>query len=202
MKFQTRMTYNPMPVEPNEVIVSHEIDVICYTESDAEVTAARISLDHLDINRAQKLGHPVVHVCDADSASWERVYSTVIEPSHDFDEIRKDFGFDDPIDGVLYLRQSVFHPSLRDWQRLIVDQICNMFPESTATVMSKSETDMNDKERASVGFRMIAGSDLLFRPNMIKNEYEAINDDRDPLDLFVPVDAQDYVDERWDADSL
>jgi hypothetical protein len=196
------MTYNPMPVEPSGVIVSHEIDVVCYTESDAEVTAARISLDHLDFKRAQKLGHPVVHVCDADSAGWENVYSSVIEPSHDFDEIRKDFGFDDPIDGLLYLYQSVFHPSLRDWQRLIVGQICNMFPASTATVMSKSETDMNEKERASVGFRMIAGSDLLFRPNMIKNEYEAINDDRDPLDLFVPVDAQDYVEERWDVDLL
>ncbi len=201
MKFQSRSTYFPKPFDPNEVIVAHEIDVVCHADDDDPVVAARIAIDYLDFTRAEKLGCPLVHVCDADSASWERVYSTVIEPSHDFSEIRKDFGFDDPVHGLLFLHQSVFHPSLRDWQRLIIDQMCNMFPASTATIMGKSETDMDDKERASLGFRMIANSDLLFRPNMLANEYSAIDDERDTLDLCVPADVQDYVDEHWDIDS-
>ena len=107
MKFVSRMTYHPEPIEPNEIIVSHEIDVLCHTSDHTPVVAGRVAVDYLDFGRAEKLGQPVVHVCDADSASWIYLYSNVIEPSHDFDEIRKDFGFDDAVDGLLYLHQSV-----------------------------------------------------------------------------------------------
>lgn len=200
MKFVSRMTFHPQPIDPDEVIISHEIDVLCYTDSDASVVAGRVAIDYLDFVRASILGQSVVHVCDADSTGWMNVYSSVIEPSYDFDQIRQDFGFEDEIDGLLYLHQSVFHPSLREWQRFIVDQICKMFPTRTAMVMGKDETDLDDKERASLGFRMIASSDLLFRPNMLKNEYSAIDDDRDTLSFSVSAEVEDYVEEHWYVD--
>ena len=68
--------------------------------------------------------------------------------------------------------------------------------------MGRNETDMDDKERASLGFRMIAGSDILLRPNMLKNDYSAIDDDRDTLNLVVPADVQDYINERWDVNEF
>lgn len=200
MQFLSRMTYYPKPYEPNNVIVSHEVDILCRTEFDEPVVGGRVAIDYLDFDRANALGHPILSVCDADSASWEKVYSSVIEPNPDFEEIREDFGFDDPIIGLVFLRQSVFHPALRDWQCLIIDEICGMFSPFTATVMDRHETDMDDKERASLGFRMIAESDLLFRPNMLRNAYCADDDERDIFDLILPEDAQDYVDERWDWD--
>ena len=86
MKFVSRMTYHPKPIDPNEVIVSHEIDVLCYTSSDTPAVAGRVAVDYLDFVRANILGQSVMHVCDADSSGWEYVYSSVIEPSHDFDE--------------------------------------------------------------------------------------------------------------------
>jgi hypothetical protein len=45
-----------------------------------------------------------------------------------------------------------------------------MFPSDTTTVMWKEMTHSRDKELASLGFRIVAGSDLLFRPNMLSRD--------------------------------
>ena len=63
--------------------------------------------------------------------------------------------------------------------------------------MWKHTTDLESKELASLGFRIIAGSELLFRPNMLENGYSALADTRDPMDLIVAEDAQEHVDQQW-----
>lgn len=70
--------------------------------------------------------------------------------------------------GLVFIHRAVFHPFVRDWQRMIVDSICKMFPKGLATVMWKGTTDLTEKELASLGFRIVAGHDLLFRPNILK----------------------------------
>lgn len=198
MRFECRSTYHPKPLEPDDYIRPHDISVICSSSDDEEVVAARLAVDHLDILRAELEGQSVCHICDADSADWEHVYSATIEPAIDFAEIREDFGFRDPVNGLVFIHRAVFHPSTRDWQRLIIDSVCNMFPEDTAVVMRKDTTDLTDKELASLGFRIVAGWDLLFRPNMLKRDYDTAEDERHPvLSLKVPADAGEYVKQEW-----
>lgn len=72
-----------------------------------------------------------------------------------------------------------------------------MFPKDTATVMGKHATELEPKDLASIGFRMIASSELLFRPNMLENAYSAMDENRDPTDLVVAEGAQNQVDEQW-----
>lgn len=206
MKFDTRSTYHPKPSEPNHYIRSHVVSVMCSVQSDEEdeyeyeeVVAARLAVDYLDMMRIEVEGQSVFHVCDADSAGWEHVYAATIEPAVNFAAIRKDFGFDDAIMGLVFIHQAVFHPSMRPWQQMIVDSVCKMFPEATAAVMWKGTTDLSDKELAGLGFRIVAGHDLLFRPNMLMNDYDTATDDRWP-DFDVPPDAEDYVDEHWDCE--
>lgn len=176
------------------------IDVLCRTAGDEDTIAARLAVDYLDIAGAERDGASVLHVCDADSSGWTRVYEATIEPAVDFAMIRQDFGFDDPINGLLFLHSAVFHWDLLDWQRFVIDSVCSMFPDDTAMVMWKGTTQLSDKELASLGFRMVAGSDLLFRPNMLPREYSAEEDGRDPIDLEVTEDAGAYVDQEWDID--
>lgn len=213
MRFDTQSTYHPKPFEPKDYIRSHVVSVVCPTqdappEDDPEyedleydeVVAARLAVDYLDISRIENEGQSVLHVCDSDSAGWEHVYSATIEPAEDFAEIRKDFGFDDIITGLVFIHQAVFHRSLRPWQQMIIDSVCKMFPESTAIVMWRGTTDLVDKELAGLGFRVVAGHDLLFRPNMLVNEYDSAKDNRS-FDCAVPFDAEDYVEEHWDWDA-
>jgi len=49
----------------------------------------------------------------------------------------------------------------------------------------------------SFKFRIIACSELLFRPNMFENGYAVLADNQDPMDLIVAKDAQEHVDEKW-----
>jgi len=204
MRFDTRSTYCPKPFEPNHYIRSNVVSVVCPVQCDeeddyeyGEAVAGRLAIDYLDICRIEAEGQSVLHVCDADSAGWDHVYAATIEPAANFTEIRQDFGFDDAIMGLVFIHQAVFHRSLRPWQQMIIDSVCKMFPESTATVMWRGTTDLTDKELASLGFRLVAGHDLLFRPNMLINQYDTATDERTP-DFAVPPDAEEYVDERWD----
>lgn len=82
---------------------------------------------------------------------------------------------------------------------MIIDSVSKLFSGETATVMWRGTTDMTDRELASLGFRIVAGEDLLFRPNVLRSEYETVNDDRDPnFDLKVPQEAAEYVQREWE----
>ena len=198
MRFDCSYTYYPAPSEPDDYLRLMKIDVNCFhAESDEEILVARLAIDHLDLIRAEEDGANLLMICDADSAGWESVYSSIIEPGVNSTEIRHDFGFNEPVFHILFLHSAVFHPEVRDWQRFIVDHVCNMFDNHSATVMWKSGTDMTGKELASLGFRMVAETDLLFRPNMLINEYLPDVDRRNSFDVDVGDDTADFVATQW-----
>ncbi|WP_153555393.1 hypothetical protein [Roseimaritima sediminicola] len=205
MRFDIRSTYYPIPSEPDDYIRAHEVSILCACadEDTGEVVAGRVAVDYLDITRAEAAGQDICHICDADSQGWSDVYAATIEPATDFAEIRRDFEFDDPVFGLVFVHQAVLHRSLDDWRQMIFDSICEMFPPESATVMWKHTTEMTDKELASLGFRIVAGHNLLFRPNMLKHAYITAEDERAPLfDLQVPADAEDWVEEHWDPTDM
>jgi hypothetical protein len=177
------------------------IDVMCFrSEADDEILVARLAIDHLDLIRAEEDGANVLMICDADSAGWESVYSSIIEPGVNSTEIRHDFGFEEPVFHILFLHRAVFHPAARDWRRFILDRVCDMFDVHSATVMWKGDTDMTDKELASLGFRMVAETDLLYRPNMLSNEYAPDVDLGNLYDVDIGDDAIDFVSVQWAND--
>lgn len=199
MRFECTSKYYPKPFEPNDLIRPHVIDVVVGTENGVETTAARLAVDFLDLRHAEHAGYSILHVCDADSAGWTHVFEAIIEPAIDFAELRQDFGFDDPVNGLLFLYRSVFHPTLRDWQRFIIDGVCAMFPSDTAMIIARNELELSEKDLASLGFRIVAGSDLLFRPNMLANEYSSVADGRDPSAVTCPLESGARIDEQWGA---
>jgi hypothetical protein len=161
------------------------------------VLAGRLAFDLLDIGRAEVAGENLYEICDADSAGWEGVYAALFEPEGEYGEIRRDFDFYEPIDHVLFLYKMVFHPAIRSWQSFILDHTATLFGHMSALTMWKGMTDLTDIEMSQLGFRIIAGQNLLFRPNMMKNEYSADEEKRDVLGLVVPDDAGEYVERAW-----
>jgi hypothetical protein len=137
MRFKCTSIIHPKPYEPSDYIRTNIIDVLCRTAGDEDAIATRLAVDYLDIASAECDGASVLHVCDADSAGWMHVYEATIEPAVDFAMIREDFGFDDPINGLLFLHSAVFHPDRFDWQRFVIDSVCSMFPDDTAMFMWK-----------------------------------------------------------------
>ena len=202
MYFRCQFCYYPQPFEPNLYIQEMTVEVLCGTDEEGVgdgVVAARLAVDVLDISRAQVADVRIYDICDADSAGWEHVYSAMFDPDSQA-EWRRDFDFYEPITRVLFLYRSVFHPELRDWQSFVIDHVAKLFGEDSVLVMWKDKTDLSDSELARLGFRIIAGSDLLLRPNMFQHEYDASEDERDTLDFNVAPDAAKYVDAAWKKD--
>lgn len=197
MFFECNSTFYPKPTDLTHYIRKNEIDVWCQTAGDEPTVAARLAVDYLDITLAENEGQSIFLICDAHSAAWTEVYETTIEPDIEFLGIREDFGFDNPVHGLVVIHEAVFHPDINSWRTFILDSLCRMFPEDTATVMWNHTTNLEPKELASLGFRKVVGSKILFRPNMLENTYSALNDNRDPDELIVVEDAQEYVDEQW-----
>lgn len=201
MKIELRSIFYPKPVDPNGYLRPHELSVYCASseDEDGEVVAARLAFDYLDVARIEEEGVNVWEVCDADSQGWLSVCSAMLEPTAKYAEYRKEIGIDHPVLGLVFIHRAVFHSSMRDWQGMIVDSVSRMFSGETSTMMWRETTGMTDRELASLGFRIVAGEDLLFRPNMMRSEYEPANDDRDPnFDLKVPKEAGEYVQQQWD----
>jgi len=199
MHFDCRFTYYPQPFEPNLFLREMTIDVVCGVDDFASVVAARLAVDHLDIGRVTSVGGDIYEVCDADSSGWEAVFAGLFEPGSQA-EWRGDFELVDPIDDLLFMHHSVFHPALREWQAYIIDHVAKLFGNESAFVMWKEETDLTDAELDALGFRVIAGTDLRLRPNMYQQKYNAVDDERDAVNLCVPADAEEYVNANWKGD--
>jgi len=200
MRFHCQFDYYPEPYESNLYIREMEINIVCGSRDGDDVVAGRLSVDHLDIIRAETAGESIYDVCDADSSGWEHVFAGLFEPGTQA-EWRSDFRLDEPICHLLFMHRSVFHPILRDWQSYIIDHVANLAGEDSAFVMWKGETDLSDNELARLGFRVIAGEDLRMRPNMYKHEYDAAEDKSDDvLGFYVPSDAAEYVEAGWKKD--
>ncbi len=145
----------------------------------------------MDLTRAATAGVSIYDVCDSDSSGWEAVYSILLQPGQDFAELKEELNFDEPIFDLLFLYCSVFHPSMERWRLFILDHAARLFGESSAMVMWENETGIASSDLARLGFRRIAGTELLFRPNMVVNDYsqDSLEQDGRDADLF-EVDGQ------------
>lgn len=76
----------------------------------------------------------------------------------------------------------------------IVDTIGTMMGNETVLAMWHKTTDLSDRELASLGFRQIAGSELVYRHSALKSEFS----DKHPLGMGVSPDFEaEESDEEW-----
>jgi hypothetical protein len=200
MRFQCSFNYYPHPQEPNDFLRSGTVDVYCWPENGDEQIVARLAFDHLDIVRAEYAGENIYEVCDADSAGWEATYHALFESVDGNTQLRRDFEFDDAVGHVLFIHKVMFHPCLHEWRSYILDHVCHLIDTDSVTVMWKSTTDLSEKKLSDLGFRRIAGEELLFRPNMYRHSYEAANEARDPLSITIDEAAEDFIIRVWGDD--
>lgn len=197
MRFSCHFDYYPAPASPSSFINTMTVDVLCCDEYGHDCLVARLAIDHLDLTRAETAGEDVLMVCDADSGGWEAVYGALFEEQEDFAELRRDFHFEEPIFGVLFLHQSVFHKSVHAFKMFILHHAAGLFGESTALVMWDGQTDLSNTDLARLGFRRIAGHGLLFRPNMLRCSYDAADDAEQVYAIEVSSRVTKDVEAAW-----
>lgn len=199
MWFDCRYSYFPQPYDSELFLRNYTIDIYS-GNSQGEVLVGRIGLDYLDLIRVEEAGESVYDVCDCDSAGWEQVYRILFEDREEEVDLKAEFAFDDPVFEIVFLHRFVLHPSLSDWRMFVVSHVAEMFSSNSAMVMWDDAVELTDRQLADVGFRRIAGQELLFRPNMLQHPYRGIGDRRESLDLEVDNSLQDWVLQQWESD--
>lgn len=197
MRFSCNYDYFPAPCDPSMYINKMVVDVLVSNDEDEECLVARLAVDHLNVTRAEVDGENIFDICDSDSSEWEQLYGAIFESTDEGEELRQDFCIDDVIFDVLFLRRAVFHEVVRHYRMFVLDHISDLFGESSAIVMWKSEFDFTDSQLANLGFRKIAGQQLLFRPNMLKHKYDESTDAERVHRLNPPKDTTSFIESKW-----
>jgi hypothetical protein len=197
MRFRVTFEYDPSPFEPDDYLRPGVVDVLCLPEVGDEQVAARLAFDHLDISRIIDSGESLMDVCDADSQGWLNVYEALFEPHGNNGELRREFEFDELVFDVLFIHRAVFHPSIENWVGYILDHVSKLIDTNSATVMWQKIVGLSDRVLADIGFRRIAGEQLLFRPNMLQHACDKEHRLANPSAIRIDEDAGDFVRKAW-----
>jgi hypothetical protein len=197
MRFRCTTDYAPKIFDPADYVYSTTVEILCPAddESDDDVIGGKVGLEHLDIGRAINARQDLFEICDAKSHRWYHIHRAVFQ--RDTYGLKDEFDFGEPLISLVYVRHFVLHPELRPWQGFVLDSLAHPYGYESALVMWRGQTNLSDTELTRLGFRVIARTDLLFRPNMDRHEYEADRDERDVFKLQLGPSVADFVEAEW-----
>ena len=86
------------------------------------------------------------------------------------------------------------HSRLRPYVQRMISTIRSLFSEATVLAMWHNTSGLPDAELASLGFRRIAGSGLIYRHSALRSDYS----DEHPTGIDIPIDFEvEESDEEW-----
>jgi hypothetical protein len=130
-------------------------------------------------------------VCDQDSQGLYEAYEALFD---DKGEFQPELNIDEPADSLIFVWRAVLHSRVRPYLQGIIDTIGTLFGNDTVLAMWHQTTDLTDAELASLGFRRIAGSKLIYRHSALASDYS----ERHPCGMDVRLDFEPQEsDEEW-----
>jgi hypothetical protein len=171
------------------------IRVGCYDEDGLnEYTVGRLALDQVLWAAALADGVSLFEVCDSASQGLHQVHTILTRGEQEF---RPDLGINEVTDHVLFLYGAVFHRSIHPCRRGILEAAFTLFGEQSLAVMWKDTSGLSEAELADLGFRKIAGADLIFRHAALRTPFS----DRFPRGQDADVPArpayEEWVEQQW-----
>jgi hypothetical protein len=166
------------------------------------VLLGKIAADQVMVGDAQVDGVSLFAVCDEDSQGLHEAYVALFDEHGEF---QSELNLEDYADTLIFIWRAVVHPRLSPYLQGVIATIGSMFSEATVVAMWHSTTGLSDPELASLGFRRIAGSGLIYRHSALGSEFT----DGHPTGVDVPLDFEaqesdaEWVLQEWkkvDAD--
>ena len=191
MKFKYFSEYYPDPSEPNDYISEGIVDVVEWTEAGEEHLIGRLALDCINVPRVVYGGREHLYtVCDADSQGWHNVFAALFD--YKTCELIPEIGCEEPFDFLFLLYRMELHPVIQQLEAHVLHHVAQLNGESTILNMLEGISKLPAKRLASIGFRKVAGSKLLFLPAMLTSDPPVPSD----ADLHLELDSSiDYTQE-------
>lgn len=157
------------------------LDITATTENGDHVLIGRIAADQVLIRDARRDQMSLFEVCDADSQGLYETYCALFD---DMGEFLDELEVRQPVDTMIFMWRSVIHPRLRPFLEGVVATIGSLFGKATVVAMWHDTTRLTDSELASLAFRRIAGSRLIYRHSAARSPFAKMY----PTGMDVPVE--------------
>ena len=183
--------------ELGDYVRSLEVTVTC-PDGDGvnEYVVGKLAMDQVLWADAVTDEVPLFEVCDADSQGLHEAHVALTGGGQEF---RPDLGIDEPTDHVMFLNGAVLHPAIHAYRRGVLDAAFNLFGEESVAVMWKDASGLSEAEMADLGFRKIAGSELVFRHSALRTPFhDAHPTGQDADDAVAGPEQEEWVEKEWE----
>jgi len=174
-----------------------EVTVFSFDEPGKYVVLGRIAATQVLWGDADIDGEPLFDICDNDSQGLYEVYRTLTDKKG---EIRADLEADELVEHVMFVYRIVLHPDLILWRQAILESVVTLFGYQSLAVMWKNTSGFSEAELAELGFRKIAGEDLIFRHSAFKTPFSEKHPRGLDVDFVALAGHEEWVEEQWAKD--
>ena len=168
-----------------------QIDISGCDANGDRILLGKMAADQVLIGDAQVDGMPLFDVCDQDSQGLHEAYVALFDETGEF---QSELNLDDHADTLIFIWRAVVHSRLLPYLQGVIATIGTMFSQATVVAMWHSTTGLSDAELASLGFRRIAGSGLIYRHSALRSDFT----NEHPTGLDVPLEFEaEESDAEW-----
>lgn len=194
MRLEYKRTHHITAYEANHLITEGTVDVLADDTEGKEHVIGRVSLDLLDYFKVHESEHSLFDVCDADSAGWENVYKLLFDP--ETDELHREIKCEDPFEFVVFAYNLVLLPVAKPFEPMILHHLARLNGPGTLFTMYQTLTDLPVRMLSELGFKKVAGSEVLFLPAIELTKVPDISTEN--LVLQTNVDYKNQINTGWD----
>lgn len=168
-----------------------QLDISGCDADGNRILLGKIAADQVLISDALVQGMPLFDVCDQDSQGLHEAYVALFDTEGEF---QSELDLDDYADTLIFVWRAVLHSRVRPYIQGVIATIGSLFSQATVLAMWHGTTDLSDAELASLGFRRISGSELIYRHSALRSDFS----NEHPAGMDVPLDLDpEESDEEW-----
>ena len=168
-----------------------QLDIFGCDANGDRILLGKMAADQVLIGDAQVDGMSLFEVCDEDSQGLHEAYVALFDEHGEF---QSELNLEDHADTLIFIWRAVVHPRLLPYLQGVLATIGSLFSEATVVAMWHSTTGLPDAELASLEFRRIAGSGLIYRHSALRSDFT----DTNPTGMDIPLEFEaEESDAEW-----
>lgn len=173
------------------------ISVEGYDEECADsYLVGKLAMDQILWDDALIDGVSLFDICDNDSQGLHEAHA-ILTNGHD--SFRPDLKIKEATSHILFLYGAVFHPSIHPYRQGILDAAFKLFGEDSLAVMWLDSSGLPETDLAELGFRKIAGRDLIFRHSARRTPFHKRYPRGQDVDVIGRPEYEKWVKKEWKA---
>ena len=171
------------------------IDIRCFNEDGAEnYLAGRIAVSQVLWNDARADGESLFEICDNDSQGLYDVFTALCDDSG---EVRPEFEIDDVFNHVMFVYHVVLHAEIQPYAKAILDAAVDLLGHEALVVMWRGLGGVPDSDLAELGFRKVAGTELICRQSTHRSRFSEKYPRGQDVDVVGRPEFECWFNEEW-----